>query len=267
METKKISEPKLSATVLLVRDSAELEVLMVRRHYQIDFASGALVFPGGKVSSDDQLQGWADYVDGEISGDQLIARIAAIREAFEESGLLIARYADNRGEGGPLVGPDVAAALAPHRAAVDRGDESFLELIKAHSLVLAPDTLVHFGHWITPTMMPKRFDTHFFFAPAPPTQLASHDGRETTDAVWLNPREALAKAEAEEVNIIFPTRMNLRKLSEAKDIAKGVERFSGEPVITVQPEVGRMEDGRPCLSIPEVPGYNQVVEPLENVKV
>ncbi|MEM8635461.1 MAG: NUDIX hydrolase [Pseudomonadota bacterium] len=267
MDNKDIPDPKLSATVLLVRDREALEVLMVRRHYQIDFASGALVFPGGKASTDDQHAQWDEAIDGEFAGDQQVARIAAVREAFEESGILLARPATARGRDAPLVGADIAESLAPHRAAVDRGEESFLELIRANDLVLALDTLVHFGHWITPTMMPKRFDTHFFLAPAPPSQLASHDGRETTDAVWLNADDALAKEAAGEATIIFPTRMNLKKLSTASNVAGSVEQFSSEDVVTVLPEVGTGEDGKPCLHIPEVAGYGQTAEPLERIKV
>ncbi|MEO1407548.1 MAG: NUDIX hydrolase, partial [Pseudomonadota bacterium] len=192
METTQAPEPKLSATVLLVRDRDNLEVLMVRRHYQIDFASGALVFPGGKAADDDARDGWKDLIDGSADDDQRIARIAAVREAFEESGILLARNINDRGPEAPLVGADIAEKLAPNRAAVDKGEISFLELIRDNGLVLALDTLIHFGHWITPTMMPKRFDTHFYLAPAPPAQLASHDGRETTDTMWLNPNTALA---------------------------------------------------------------------------
>ena len=261
------SEPRLAATVLLVRDRAALEVLMVRRHYQIDFASGALVFPGGKTSEDDRHADWAVCIDGTADGNDRTARITAVREAYEESGIILARHKGECGSGAPLVGPDIAERLAPHRAAVDKGEESFFELIRAHDLVLALDTLVHFGHWITPTMMPKRFDTHFYYAPTPDTQLASHDGRETTDAVWLNADDALAKEAAGEATIIFPTRMNLKKLARATAVAEGAYLFGGEPVVTVLPEVGKDADGNPCLHIPEEAGYGQTTEPLERIGV
>lgn len=240
---------------------------MVERHYEIDFAAGALVFPGGKSTDDDFRDGWADHCDGEHGGKEQAARISAVREAFEETGVVLARARANRGEGAPLVAGDVVDAMAPHRAAVDRGEESFLELIKTHDLVLALDTLVHFGHWITPDMMPKRFDTHFYIAAAPEEQIAKHDGRETTDAVWLGPQEALDKEETGEVTIIFPTRMNLGKLAEADTAAAAVERFKQEPVVTVLPVVGKTQDDKPCLFIPEEAGYVQSIELLERVKV
>ena len=95
---------RLSATVLLLRDTTDLEVLMVKRHYQIDFASGALVFPGGKANDEDADPAWSDLSDCDFEGDPLTARVAAAREAFEESGILLARAASERGVDKPLVG-------------------------------------------------------------------------------------------------------------------------------------------------------------------
>ena len=103
-ERKSPPQPVLAATVLLLRDAAEFEVLMVRRHYQIDFASGALVFPGGKANDEDADPAWVEWTDGDFSADALTSRIAAVREAFEESGILLARPSDARGVGNaPLI--------------------------------------------------------------------------------------------------------------------------------------------------------------------
>lgn len=258
--------PRLSGTILLLRDAEGdgPEVLMVKRHYEIDFASGALVFPGGKVCEDDRAPGWSARIDDNGGGEALAARIAAVREAYEEAGILLARHAAGRGAGGPLVGREVAEALGPHRGAVDRGEESFLALIEAHDLVLALDRLVHFGHWVTPAMMPKRFDTHFYVAPTPEGQVAEQDGRETTEAVWLNPARALEMEAAGDATIIFPTRMNLRRLRLAEDAEHAVSLFGSMPVPRVLPVVERGPEGA-VLRIPEVEGYEQTVEPLENV--
>lgn len=260
------AQPRLSATILLLRDNTELEVLMVARHYQIDFASGALVFPGGKANPEDADPNWDGFIDGSASGEQRTAQIAAIREAFEESGLLMARPRSARGVRNALVGAETAQAMAPMRAQVDRREVNFLDLIKAHDLVLALDVLIHFGHWITPEIMPKRFDTHFYLAPAPANQIASHDGRETTDAVWLNPQKALEMEASGQATIIFPTRMNLKKLMPAKTLETARARFEGMPVVTVLPMAGKAEDGTPCLHIPEEAGYGQTVEPLDRIR-
>lgn len=265
--THKPSEPRLSATVLLVRDRSVLEVLMVARHYQIDFAAGALVFPGGKANDEDSAEEWLDYTDGRFGPEQRMARITAIREAFEESGVLLARLKHHRGEGADFIGAEMAEKLAPFRAAVDRGEQSFLALIRDHDLVLALDTLIHFGHWITPVMMPKRFDTHFYLAQTPEAQIASHDGRETIEALWLNPLKALGMEAAGEATIIFPTRMNLVKLSRAKTCAQAIEDFGNAPIVTVLPKVSKTEAGEPCLIIPAEADYGQTVELLSNVNV
>lgn len=262
------STPRLSATVLIIRDGTSApEVLMVKRHYQIDFAAGALVFPGGKANEEDSSPHWDAYTDGDFGPVQQDARIAAVREAFEESGLLLARHANRRGPGAPLVGPEISGRLAPHRGAVDRQEESFLELIRDHGLALALDSLVHFGHWITPEMMPKRFDTHFYLAPAPVDQIAAHDGRETTDAVWLSARDALDMELAGQATIIFPTRMNLVKLARGTSVAEAAERFGAEGVVMVLPQAGKTDAGEPCLFIPEEAGYGQTVELLSRVNV
>lgn len=263
----KTPPPRLSATVLLVRDGADFEVLMVARHYQIDFAAGALVFPGGKSNPEDASPDWAAHVDGAFAQDDITPRIAAIREAFEESGVLLARSRDARGVGGRLVGVDMAEKLAPYRGPVDRREQSFLGLMKDSGLVLALDLLIHFGHWVTPEMMPKRFDTHFYLAKTPAEQIASHDGRETTDAVWLNPQKALEMEARGEATIIFPTRMNLIKLGKATSWAQAADMFTDEPVVRVLPTVGKTGDGKPCLYIPEAAGYGQTMELLSNVKV
>lgn len=257
--------PRLSATILLLRDHPDLQVLMVKRHYEIDFASGALVFPGGKANDEDALPDWADWTDGDFSGQEQAARISAIREAYEEAGIILARPRAARGSGAALVGQDVVERLEPMRGAIDRRDASFLELIKEHDLVLALDTLVHFGHWITPDMMPKRFDTHFYLASTPPGQVALQDGRETTEAVWLGPQQALDMEMAGTATIIFPTRMNLGKLAETATVDAALTRFASETVVSVLPVVGKDETGAPCLHIPKEAGYIQHIEPLERV--
>lgn len=259
--------PRLSATVLLLRDQPHLQVLMVKRHYEIDFASGALVFPGGKANAEDESDDWAELCDGGFDGMERAARISAVREAYEEAGIILARPASKRGAGADLVGADVAGKLDPFRSDVDRGKKSFVALIQDHDLVLALDTLVHFGHWITPDMMPKRFDTHFYLAPTPPFQVAEQDGRETTEAIWLGAQEALDMEVEGRATIIFPTRMNLGKLAEVNSVDEAMRRFASESVVTVLPVIGKDKEGAPCLHIPVEAGYVQVTEPLGKVKM
>ncbi len=260
--------PRLSATLLLIRDgAARPEVLMVKRHYEIDFAAGAYVFPGGKATEDDAAPVWPEFTDGAFNDADRTARIAGVREVFEETGLLLARPTSERGPGSPLAPANLTAPLAVHRQAVDKGEASFLDLIRAHDLVLALDMLVHFGHWITPVIMPKRFDTQFYLAAAPPDQMARHDGRETTDTVWIEAERALELERTGQATIIFPTRMNLVKLARAASVADAYQRFTQETVVSVLPEPSRTEAGEPCLLIPEAAGYGQTMELLSKIKV
>lgn len=259
-------QPRLSATILLLRDdptqNPALQVLLVKRHYEIEFAAGALVFPGGKTNPQDADPAWQDLCDGTYAADDQTVRVAAIREAFEEAGILLARRKARRGPNQPLLSRKDIELILPARTGVESGEISFLGLMRANGFVLALDCLIPFGHWITPDIMPKRFDTHFYIAAMPDGQVAEQDGRETTEAIWLNPQHALDMAERDEATIIFPTRMNLGKLAEAASLGQAVDRFSNRPVMTIQPELGHDGDGREILRIPKEAGYLQTVEPL-----
>ena len=152
------------------------------------------------------------------------------------------------------------------RGPIDRCEESFLKLIQDNDLVLALDCLMHFAHWITPVMMPKRFDTHFFLAPTPPDQVARHDGRETTDTVWINPGTAFDQASSGKAKIIFPTRMVLGKLAEASSVLDAANKFENMNIVTVEPQLCKDDDGKPILRIPAEAGYVTTIEPLERVR-
>ncbi len=258
---------RLSATILILRDAPALEVLMLRRAQEIDFASGALVFPGGKTSKDDMSEGWRARSDGGFGGAALAARVCAVREAFEESGMLFARRAAERGVGRPLVGADVALALSPQRAGVDRGEVNFLELIAAHDLVLALDCLVEYAHWVTPVFMPVRFDTQFYLAAAPEGQVAEQDGRETTEARWIAPKAALEAEANGSATIIFPTRMNVKRLNLAKNVVEALAELGGGDLPVILPELVEQADGQAFLKIPEVAGYDQTMEPIDIAKI
>lgn len=251
-----------AATILLVREGrAGLEVLMVERRHQIDFASGALVFPGGKLNGEDSAPGWDEHADGAGAPDQPFA-IAAIREAFEESGVLLARTSDARGPGAALAGADAACALEGQRSAIASGQAGFLPAVAQAGLALALDALSPYAHWITPQGMPKRFDTRFFIAAAPEGQLAVCDGGEAVDAVWVRPGEALAQAADGRRKIIFPTRLNLERLAGFDGVDKAIAAARARAPFTVEPQIERRPEGL-FLTIPEAAGYGVTVEPLE----
>ncbi|MBL8549136.1 MAG: NUDIX domain-containing protein [Hyphomonadaceae bacterium] len=257
------SEPIPAATILLLRDGpGALEVLMIERHPNTAFASGALVFPGGKLAAEDADAGWTGHVDGRFDTPERALRIAAIREAFEETGLLLARPREARGDGAALAGADRAAPLEPFREPVNAGEASFLKLIADAQLVLALDALVYFAHWITPERLPKRFDTHFYVAIAPPEQSELCDGGEAVEACWMTPKAALAAEAERRRRVMFPTRMNLELLAGAGSASEAMARAAARPVVTVLPKV-ELEDGAPMLVIPPDAGYSLSRAPFD----
>ena len=229
---------------------------MVKRHHQIDFASGALVFPGGKAEVGDGDPAWSALASGWMAdgGVEQTLKISAIREAFEESGLLMADTA----AGAPwCVEPRAAEA----REAVAKGERSFIDLVRDLDLRLHLDAMAVYARWITPANMPKRFDTWFFIAAAPKDQLAACDGWETVDAEWIAPAEALRLAEAGARKIIFPTRMNLQMLAQSRSADEAIAAARSRTVVVVEPRLER-RNGEPYLVLPEAAGYGRVAEPL-----
>lgn len=244
--------PVPAATILMLRDGADgLEVFMVVRHHQIDFASGALVFPGGKADPEDFDPALDDYLDGALAdADMKAIQVASIREAFEECGVLLARA---RGSNTLIDGARLAG-LEPYRDRLHKGEISILEFLKQEDLRLACDELVHFAHWVTPPMLPKRFDTHFFLASAPADHLAVHDGHESVDSVWITPAEALADAAAGRRTVIFPTLRNIEKLGASATVAEALAAAGQSMPVRVLPWTEKREDGT-YLCIPAEAGY------------
>jgi len=248
-----------AATILMLRDDPAFEVLMVKRHHQIDFAAGALVFPGGKTHAGDDDWRWEERCLGW--GDSLphkrALRIAAIREAYEEAGILLARHLG----GAPFRGDERATAA---REDIGKDRRPFIDLILELDLYLDLEALSVFARWITPNIMPRRFDTWFYVAKAPEEQLAVCDGSETVDAEWIEPAEALRLGELGQRTVIFPTRMNLQLLGEANSAEDAVHRARARELVTVEPKVGE-RDGERVLILPPDAGYGDVIEPMSRV--
>ena len=247
---------RLAATLMLGRDGPDgIEVFMVARHHRIDFATGALVFPGGKAEDADRDPRLRARCRGgdELSDAALAIRTACVREAFEEAGVLLAR---ERGSDG-YVGPDRLAALSARwRLALEQDRAAMAQMAEAEDLEFATDALTRFAHWVTPEHMPKRFDTHFYLAEAPPAQVAAHDGRESVDSVWIG-WDALLKGQAEgRYTVLFPTRLNMEKLARSQTVAEARNIAADAPVVPVLPEVEFIEGGR-IMRIPEEAGFGR----------
>ena len=213
--------------MLLVRDGERgLEVAMLRRRLESGFVPGAYVFPGGALDPEDRDPQWSDRCDGHddasasatlgATAGGLAYWVAAVRECFEEAGLLLARRTD-----GGALGVDRDAAVAArfdgHRRAVDRGEVDLRSVVEAEDLVLPVGELHYFARWITPEPAPRRYDTRFFLGRAPDDQVLRHDGDETIAALWARPTDALARNAAGDFELIRPTQHSLEILSDYPD--------------------------------------------------
>jgi 8-oxo-dGTP pyrophosphatase MutT (NUDIX family) len=241
-----------ASTVVILRDApGGIEVFMVVRHHAIDFASGALVFPGGKVDAEDAGEAWGGLAATAPASPERSFLVAAGRETFEEAGLVLAR----RRNAGELVDAATADRLVgAHRTRLLAGEVSFIDIVRDEGLTLALDMLVPFAHWVTPEALPKRFDTHFFLVAAPVSQLGAHDGGESVEGLWIAPSQALAEAESGRRTLVYATRMNLTKLARYASVAEAVAATRAKPIVTVVPRVKRTSEGR-WLQIPAEAGY------------
>ena len=244
--------PRHAATVVLLRDApGGLEAYLLRRVRGMSFAGGMHVFPGGSVDPADagaeiawagpSAAQWAQ----ELSCDEPLARAlvcAAVRETFEESGVLLA-------------GPDAAHVLQDvstddweaERVALEAREQSLSQLLARRGLVLRSDLLRPYAHWITPEVEPKRFDTRFFLAELPKGQVCRDAGTEADSRLWVRPADAIAQ----QLVMMPPTRVSLEGVAGAPDVAAALA--APRTVAPVQPvfELGddgvvlRVPDGQP----------------------
>ena len=241
-----------AATVVILRDGPDgIEVFMVERHREIEFASGALVFPGGKVDPEDSDSAWAELAAEAPAAPDRSLFVAAGRETFEEAGLMLAR---RHGTQAILDANDAHRLVEAHRARLLNGEVTFVDIIRSEGLELAADLMVPFAHWITPERVPKRFDTHFFLIAAPVAQLGAHDGGESVEGLWITPQQALSDAGAGTRTLVFATRMNLSKLARYRTVGEAVDATRSKPVVTVMPKAKRTPEGR-WLQIPAEADY------------
>jgi 8-oxo-dGTP pyrophosphatase MutT (NUDIX family) len=235
------AEPKPAATAVLVRDGERgPEVLLLRRHRQSGFVPGAYVFPGGRVDAADGDDALRDWCATEPAPEHLAAyALAAIREVFEETGVLLARSQE------ATPPPDATAdeALAEWREALLSDRATLLDVVRATGRRLDAAALLYCAHWITPAPEPRRYDTRFFLAPLPRGCTTSADAREMTDERWLRPEDALAAFHEGRLPMVFPTVRTLEQLSGFTDVAAVLDAFRGRAVLAVEPRLVRTPDG------------------------
>jgi len=215
---------------MLVRPdpAAGVAVYMTRRSARSRFVPDAYVFPGGAVDDEDRDLAAACAMHGSAGAMAPELAAAAIRELFEEAGILFARDA-----AGVAISPG-AADLAELRAERVRGVR-FDELLARRGLVPDAGALCYYSNWITPVSEPRRFDTHFFVARAPDDQIAAADAVEVHDGTWLAPADALARGDRGEMTIIFPTRKHLERLAAFRDVDAVLAHARARSVAPVMP--------------------------------
>lgn len=258
-----------AATVMLVRDRPagdRVEVFMLRRNLASAFVAGAHVFPGGAVDECDRVAGLEAVCRGrsdrEASARLGVERgglafwVAAIRECFEEAGILLACPV---GTDAPIsfAHPEVAERFGRHRRLVAGGERDLVEVCRLEDLELAVDGIQYLSHWVTPEGPPRRYDTRFFVAAAPPEQVALHDEGETIGSVWLSPADALARHRAGQMELVLPTIKNLETISaftRCADLLAAAEALAEVPAIQARIVAG---PGGPRVVLPGDPGYEQ----------
>jgi 8-oxo-dGTP pyrophosphatase MutT (NUDIX family) len=245
-----------AATVILLRDTADgpYELFLMRRHRDQAFMGGAYVFPGGRLDDADADPKLAARIGGFRPADAkrllqeadlpeataLALFVAAIRETFEEAGVLLAR----NGLGGvvDLSAPETAARFAAYRLELHEGRMALSELARREELIFAPDLLLPYSHWITPEVEPRRFDTRFFLARLPEGQLPVHDRMELTESRWLTPAFALAEHAAGRIVLMPPTLKTIEELLSFSDTGKLFDAARRQRILTILPEAFRTAD-------------------------
>lgn len=252
--------PAPAATLVLLRDRAAggVEALLIERHQKSKFAAGDFAFPGGKLEPGDVPPDADAWCAGLTATDAARALelpdrpdlalgfwIGAIREAFEEVGVLLAIGADGR--------PIDPARLRAYRRA-GQSSAAFWDMVRAEGLRLATGQLVYFAHWITPEEHPIRFAARFFAAPMPAGQEPVGDDHEVTAVRWITPADALEQRRRGELSLRLPTATNLGLFDGASSVADALGRVRGRPVETIQPRLVT-EGGRQRAILPGEPGY------------
>jgi 8-oxo-dGTP pyrophosphatase MutT (NUDIX family) len=251
---------KDAATILVYRESPSLQLFMVKRHGRSAFMANAMVFPGGRLEDVDCDSAWFDRcemrpataakeLDHSDHTYALGLYVAAIRETFEEAGVLLASF-DNA-----LVSPNSEsgrAILIDERAALNAEMTSFLEVVERHNLQLQTAALSYFTRWVTPAIETRRYDARFFIAKAPADQVPLHDKKETTASEWLAPDEALRKYEAGEIELAPPTLRILIELDRRPTLLTQPKGFTGTPI---EPQPLKT-DGEFHLILPGDPEYD-----------
>ncbi|NIK54972.1 NUDIX hydrolase [Kribbella shirazensis] len=234
--------PRPASTVILLRDtSGHPEVYLLRRQRTMAFAAGMTVFPGGRVDPADSAiaDAWSgpppeDFADRLGCSAELAAAYvaAAVRETFEESGVLLAGSSTET-----VVGDTTGAGWEADRVALEAGELRFADFLHRRKLLLRADLLGAWAHWITPEFEPKRYDTAFFVAALPAGQLTRDVTSESDQVTWIRPADAVAAVDAGEMLMLPPTYVCCRELSQYGDVAAILAAAGEREIRAIMPTV------------------------------
>lgn len=228
----KPAEPRLSASIILLRERDGIEVLMIKRNANAFFGN-ALVFPGGVVDEFDNDISWSQYLDAPSSfeDDEIAIKIAAWREAYEETGFL-------------PNGKNIGIVLGTN----------FQEILRQNNCKISPENMVKLSNWCSPDDLIKRFDAHFYIA-AIDGETPAFDGNEAVAAFWAKPQDIIEMAKNQNEVLIFATKCNLMQLAKCGNINEVVQMANAQPKIKIQPE-NYMKDGRRFVRISPDAGFD-----------
>lgn len=238
--SRNAAEPKPAATAVLVRDGESApELLLLKRHGAAGFVPGAWVFPGGRVDAEDGDPALAEMLGAVPRGADAAYWLAAVREVFEETGVLLARST----AGAACADASADPTLAHWREALLAGDAALLDVLTSAQLRPDISRMVYCSHWITPVAEPKRYDTRFFLAELPEGCAATIDEREMSAAVWLTAGDALHRFRRGDLPMVFPTVKTIQLLEPFTSVDEMLAAFRGAAVPAVLPRLVRTRDG------------------------
>jgi 8-oxo-dGTP pyrophosphatase MutT (NUDIX family) len=257
-----------AATVMLIDDRPDLQVFMMERHANTVFAGGMWVFPGGAVDHQDDssyFSGIATHrTDGEASELMNLEKgglayyMAAIRETFEEAGVLLALHQEDES---PLhIAEASAARFQQHRDQLNAGEIDLKTILKKESLLADVGQMHYIARWITPLGSPRRFDARFFIARIPSLQIPVHDDGELVNSVWMSPGEIIEKAATDEMVLMSPTLRMVKCLAEFDSADQAIESASSNP----EDHRARVHKDSGIIVMPGEPGYVEALTDVES---
>ena len=257
-----------AATVMLIDDRLDLQVYMLQRHANTVFAGGMWVFPGGAVDHQDDASYYKDIAthrtDAEASElmalptGALAYYMAAIRETFEEAGILLALHAED--ESPLVISPEDTPRFNNYRDMLNAGEIELKTILENENLLADVGQMHYVARWITPLGSPRRFDARFFIARIPSNQIPQHDDSELVNSAWLTPREILERIDREEMVLMTVTERMIRSLALFESASQVIEAAAKN----LPDQRARVDSKTGKITMPGEPGYDEGLTDVES---